>query len=203
MAVSIFNLMISFTCFSCSCPLSLLIDEGSSHKGVFQEEPLKLDATKSSGDYEANQYWDTQEQCTLVSFSTKGLSWAFLFTHNENDWLQMESGCPHFCKNWQGCICLWWKRKKNKKCCLLMEKLITVPVCYGTSTVFYISPCSCLQGSCCYVHCYLQSHHSSVNTLSHLWVLLEFNSCSSYPRAVCQALITKTMHLCCWVWEQL
>lgn len=98
-------------------------------------------------------------------------------------------------------VALFSNEKERKMCCLLMIKLITVPVCYGRSTTFYISPC--LQESCCYVHCYQQTHHSSVNTLSHLWVLLEFNLCSSQPRAVCQALITKTMHLFCWVCEQL
>lgn len=85
---------------------------------------------------------------------------------------------------------------------VLLVKGKVVHVCYGSSATFYISLCSCLYGSCCYVHCYLQSHHPSVNTLSHLWVLLEFNLCSSEPRAVCQALITKTMHSFCWVWGQ-
>ncbi len=108
--------MMSFTCFCRGCPLSLLTDlhEGSNHKGVFQGEPLKLDARKSSGDYEANQYWDTQQQRALVSFPTRGLTWVFLFTHNENDWLQTESGLPNLCKNPQNCIVLWWERRKNK-----------------------------------------------------------------------------------------
>lgn len=31
-------------------------------------------------------------------------------------------------------------------CCLLMVKLITVPVYYDSCIAFYISPCSCLHG---------------------------------------------------------
>lgn len=142
-----------------------LIDQGSTPKGVFREEPMKLDTTKV-GIIRANQYWDTQQQL-------RGLSWPFLFTHNENVRLQTESWPKptglHCSPN----------EKELKICCLLMAKLIPVPVCHGSSTVSYISPCSCLQPSCCYVHCYLHSHHSWVNTLSHLLVLLEFNLCSS------------------------
>lgn len=113
---------------SCSCPLCLLIDlqEGSIHRGVFRVEPLKLDATKSRGDYKPNRRWDTHRECALVSFLYRGLG---ISAHPQWEWLNADTLNCLFLNFALHCIVLFSDEKERKMCRMLMAELITVPVC--------------------------------------------------------------------------